>query len=446
VPTTTNPPEPTTLAHAADGAQVLVDTAPSVEPNPSRISTRPRVGTLTAHLAGISLLQATSMAITAILPVIARKQFGASDWETLLITASPTVCFCLSIFWHALFQRVQFGRYLAIYWLVACLPVACIALTAGSFAWLLTCHLLACIGASGYHPAAGDLMKSLYPTASRGRVYSLLWGGSLLVSAIASFGLGWWLTHDAFAYRLALPIAAALQLVGCLVLVALERSHRARTPRPDAGKPWGLATLVDPVLHMRRVLKDDPVFARYEGAYMTYGVGWMIAYALVPILVTDKLHLNYQEVAKSTNVSYLIAMVCALPLAGLLLDRAGAMRSTALSFAMLTLYPLGLIATQNDTQLLWVSVWYGVAHAGASVGWMLGPVSLAPTPEKVPQYVAIHATLVGVRGAIFQFVGVWLYRLTGSFTLPLALAAIGYAWSAWQMWKLHSRSVVSKTR
>lgn len=380
------------------------------------------------------------MAITAILPIIARKQFGANDWQTLLITASPTVCFCLSIFWHELFQRVRFGRYLTIYWLIASFPVGLVALSTGNFAWLLACHLLSCIGAAGYHPAAGDLMKTLYPAATRGRVYSLLWGGSLLVSAAIGFGLGKWLTQDADAYRVALPLAAGLQLVGCFVLIGLERASRTQTARPHAGKPWGVATLVDPVLHMRRILRDDPVFTRYEAAYMTYGVGWMIAYALVPILVTDKLQLNYQDVAKSTHVAYLIAMVCALPLAGLLMDRAGAMRSTALSFALLTLYPLGLMATHDDTTLLWVSAFYGIAHAGASVGWMLGPVSLAPTPDKVPQYVAIHATLVGVRGAVFQFVGVWLYRLTGTFAAPLALAAIGYAWSAWQMWGLRVQS------
>jgi hypothetical protein len=84
-----------------------------------------------------------------------------------------------------------------------------------------------------------------------------------------------------------------------------------------------------------------------------------------------------------------------------------------------------------------VSFIYGLSHAGTSVGWMLGPVSLAPEPRKVPQYVAIHATFVGIRGKIFQGLGVLVYSLTHSFVLPFLLAAGAFAWSAVQMWQLN---------
>jgi hypothetical protein len=87
-------------------------------------------------------------------------------------------------------------------------------------------------------------------------------------------------------------------------------------------------------------------------------------------------------------------------------------------------------------ELTIVSVVYGIAHAGASMGWMLGPVALAPSQDRVPQYVAIHATLVGLRGAIFQALGVALYWLTGSFEAALLVAAGGFIWAGWQMWTL----------
>jgi Na+-transporting NADH:ubiquinone oxidoreductase subunit NqrE len=81
---------------------------------------------------------------------------------------------------------------------------------------------------------------------------------------------------------------------------------------------------------------------------------------------------------------------------------------------------------------------YGIGMAGVQMSWMLGPVALAGSPEKVPQYVAIHATLVGVRGILFQCLGMALYRLTGSFTWPLLLAAAAFAWAAAQMVRLHA--------
>jgi MFS family permease len=132
-------------------------------------------------------------------------------------------------------------------------------------------------------------------------------------------------------------------------------------------------------------------------------------------------------------------MVVMIYPAGLLMDRLGPIKSTGVSFLLLTLYPLGLIASKTEHQLMITSVVYGFAHAGASVGWMLGPVSLAPTPEKVPQYVAIHATFVGIRGKLFQGLGVLLYSVTHSFALPLAIAAAAYTWSAVQMWQLDAK-------
>ena len=67
---------------------------------------------------------------------------------------------------------------------------------------------------------------------------------------------------------------------------------------------------------------------------------------------------------------------------------------------------------------------------------MLGPVALAPTKEKVAQYVAIHATLVGVRGTLFQMLGVGLYMAFGDFRPPLVLAALAYVWACVQMFQL----------
>ena len=102
------------------------------------------------------------------------------------------------------------------------------------------------------------------------------------------------------------------------------------------------------------------------------------------------------------------------------------------------------VSAQRGVMTVWAlttvaSGVFGLAMAGVIVGWMLGPVALAPSPEKVPHYVAIHATLVGIRGILFQSLGMFLYRMSGSFTWPLALASFAFVAGAWQMWKLHGR-------
>jgi MFS family permease len=169
---------------------------------------------------------------------------------------------------------------------------------------------------------------------------------------------------------------------------------------------------------------------------MTYGMGWMICNALVPVLATDRLHMSYTEFAGSTQVIYPLCILLMTYPAGWLNDRIGPVRTSALSFAGLAVYPLGLIIAYSVFAVGTATVVYGTAMAGVHMGWMLGPVALAPSREKVSEYVAIHATMVGIRGVIAQVLGMAIYRITGSFTCSFAVAALAFALAAWQMWRL----------
>lgn len=392
-----------------------------------------------AHLAGVVLTQATAMAVQSLLAVLVRKHFGANNWQTLVITAAPTVLFTLSVFWNHLFNHMSFRRYVMVYWCVAFLPMVFMAWAPNVWVVMLL-HVLASAGGAGYYPAASEVLKHIYPAPSRGRMYSIVWAGSLVANALISYGLGSWLEVSEEAFRLFLPAASGLQLIGVLTLIWLHSATGG-----DAGRAiqndglFRLKHIVEPVTHMTEVMKTDRNFALYEAAYMTYGVGWMIGYALLPAFVTDKLKLGYEEIATSTSVAYLAGMVLLVFPAGWLMDRIGAARTTGLSFFFLALYPAALIFATNTHDLRIISFYYGLVHTGASVGWMLGPVSFAPTPDKVPQYVAIHATFVGIRGKLFQVLGVLLYDLTHSFTLPFTIAALAYVWSSWQMFSLWKR-------
>lgn len=388
-------------------------------------------------------MQSSALAVQGILPVIAKREFHASVTQTTLITAAPTVLFVCSIFWNGLFARRRFGAYVAVYWLVSSVPLALVGL-ATEFWHLLALQLVSCVGLSGLYPAAGELLKRLYPDGRRGRVYSGLYACTMLATAAASYGVGRWMNIEHNAFRWYMPIAAVAQLAGLAILTLLAVQSGAESRRVLAAKSdqRGLTRALRPILHMRGVLKDDPIFARYEAAYMTYGIGWMVCTALLPLLVTDKLHLPYDQITQSTQVLYVVGVVlCLLPV-GRLMDKLGPSRTSGLSFLALAGYPIGLAIAGNQTELGAVSLFYGLAHAGVNLGWMLGPVSLAPTPDKVPQYVAIHSTLVGLRGSIFQGAGVLLYEWSQSFTPPLVLAAAAFVWAAWQMYRLHQRMTV----
>lgn len=397
-------------------------------------------GVLAWHIAGMVLIQSTQYTLYATTPIIALRQFGARDLESIIFTASPVVLISLSIFWNAIFQRSPLGRYWVLYWLVACGPTALAAFSSSLWAFA-ACAVASALGASAHLSATGELLKRLYPDATRGRVYGILQTVVMLAAAAMTYGVGRWLDGDAQAFRAFLPLLAGMQGLGAFTLWMLAHwsgaeAARLRAPRTGEGL---VHAAVEPLRHMKEVLTHDARFARYEAAFMTYGIGWMVCNALVPLLVTKKLNLDYHDIAASGYMAYQFALgLCMIP-AGLLLDRLGAARATAWSFLALAGYPLGLALAASSDQLKAVTVYYGVTHAGVNAGWMLGPVSFAPSPSKAPQYIAIHATLVGVRGALFQFLGVYLYKLTGRFEIPLILAAAALVLAAWQMIDLHRR-------
>ena len=391
------------------------------------------------------LIQGTNSATVFLLAILARKTLNASKTETLLLTAAPTVLYIFSIFWGTLFSRVRIRRYLLMYFIVGCLPYAAAALFQ-NVPWIIACHLLACFGGAAWPAVQGDLLRRIYPDAVRGKAFGFLTASFMLGGAAATFGLGEWLDHNPNAWQIYMPLMAGLQGIGVAIIAWIVRTTGIERDGLDrstgSASPAGslLKQAFEPLTHMREVLRTDRVFKRYEAAFMTYGIGWMICVALLPLIVTDKLQLKYDEISHSTHLTFLILVGIMTVPASFLMTRIGPMKMAAASFWLYTGYPLLLLTATSQTSLMLASVLYGTAAAGVNVCWMLGPVSLAGSAEKVPQYVAIHATLVGLRGAMFQALAVILYSFTSSFTWPLLIAAGGFFWAGYQMWALRQHT------
>lgn len=383
-----------------------------------------------------TLLISTGAGVLWMLPLLALRIFRAGDWQLLAITAAGPTLLTASIFWNQLLGRMPLRRYLLLYWLVAIFPLALVAL-AQHYALVLLFHVIAAIGAAGWSPLSGILLKRFYPDHVRGRAFGIVSVATIASSIAAAAGIGRWLDADPQAFRIYMPLAALVQGAGILLLMRLVGRCPPAPAEPRAAGPLWRA-VVGPLAHLRRVLAADRVFFHYEVAFMTYGVGWMICNALLPLLVERNLALDYAEFSQTTLVATNLAMLVLLVPMGWLLDRLGAARTCALAFALLCIYPLGLLFAAQPLHVAAASAMYGVAMAGVHMGWMLGPVTLAPSAERVPEYVAIHTTLVGLRGIVAQGLGMALYKLSGSFAAPLLIAAGAFVWAALRMWRLHA--------
>jgi MFS family permease len=395
--------------------------------------------TLAGHVL-YTLLTSLLLANTAwLMPLLVRLHFGSPDpywrdWQTTLITAAVPIFMVLSIFWNDLLHRLRLGRYLLVFWLVAVFPLGCVAL-AHNYWQLLACHVIATAGLGGQSPLNGKLLKHFYSDAVRGRVYALLNVVMLATAVAAVYVVGAWMERDPDAFRVYFPCAALVQLGGVGILLGLARlTGITHEPQAELRASW--AALARPVLHMGATLRADRTFLRFERAFMTYGAAYMLCDALLPVLATAQLGLRYEDYAHSTQVVTKLVMLATMLPIGWLHDRIGPVRTSGLAFTVLALYPVLLGTAGGAFGVALASIPYGLGMAGVQMGWMLGPVRLAGTAEQVPQYVAIHATLVGIRGLVFQGLGMLLYKLTGSFIPPLALATVAFIWAAAQMRQL----------
>jgi MFS family permease len=391
-----------------------------------------------------TFLLATNVVVATLLPLISLRTFNAHNFQLLAVTAAVPTLFTTSIFWQALLRRVPLRRYILIQWAVGVLPIVGIAM-AQEFWQLLGCHIVVCSGFAGWTPVSGILLKRLYADRIRGRAFGVL-NAITLTSQIGSYLLlGRWLTLDGEAFRTFLPLVALGQTAGML-LTAWIAGGPTEARRPEGREPFRLRDLLGPIVRMRSILRADRDFLRYESAFMTYGCGFMICDALLPLIVTHQLHLAYDQITRSAFAVFRGCMLLAALPGGWLLDRIGPMRTASLAFAGLTFYPLILVMTASTWHLGAASTLYGFMMAGVNLAWMLGPVALAGSQERVSEYVAIHTTLVGVRGILFQSVGIALYSATGSFAWPLILAASMFVIASIQMRSLYlSRAAAAGT-
>ena len=376
-----------------------------------------------------------------LMPMLVRLKFGAADqdtrdWQTTFVTAALPTLLVLSIFWGELLRRIPLRRYILIYWVVAVVPLGCVGLVS-NYGPFLACHVMAAAGWGGWMPLDSTLLKHFYSDSVRGRVFAIINVVRLGGAALAAYLVGRWFEAEPDAFRVYFFAGAGVQFLGILVLLWLVRITRAdSSPVIPGARSW--AALLRPVLGMGRVLWVDRVFLRYEIAFMTYGAAFMFCNALLPVLATDRLHMQYEDFASSTEmVTKLVMLAMCLPM-GWLLDRLGPVRTSGISFAILAPYPVLLFFADGNVGVGMASAIFGLGLAGVQMGWTLGPVALAGSSENVPQYAAIHATLAGIRGALFQGLGMLVYKLTGGFAVPLMAAAAALAAASWLMWRLHA--------
>jgi MFS family permease len=276
-------------------------------------------------------------------------------------------------------------------------------------------------GSVGYIPHRGAMLRTNYPPAVRGRMYSLMQFLAFFGFVLASKGAGALLDHDPRWLRLLYPVAAVIGFAGFLVQSRIRwRGQGRRSVEAMSTGVWGRwkegwsATV--------RILREDRAFRIYESAFMLYGIGFLMSVTLLVLYAEDDLGLSYHQYTWAVGVAYPLAQLVGTIFWGRLVDRIGMVRTTVFAFLGLGLFFALMPLVGTAGALIAGFAFWGLVMSGIEVTWSLGPLHFAPE-DKAHMYPAVHFSLVGVRSIFAPFLGYFTMELFG-FRLAFLITAV----------------------
>ncbi len=233
----------------------------------------------------------------------------------------------------------------------------------------------------------------------------------------------------------------------------------------ERAAPMEPRTLLAPLLSAWRVLREDPVYARYQACQFLIGVSNMMIEAPLIYLVSHQLDASYTTSIALTLAIPLGFSLLTLPLWAAYLDRVHISEFRAFHSWVWVLAQAVTWYGAIRASLLWIGLGrmlLGMGRGGGALAWQLGHNDFAK-PENVGLYMGVHVTLTGVRGAFAPFLGMLLYVGWAAVELPviggevpgfeglgghlIGLACLFGSFGAVGYWRLHrmvsSQSVTS---
>jgi len=399
----------------------------------------------------VSAMLPAAMALIegGVVGVLAAKVFNASAAQIAALTAAPMFAQLTSFFWAQVARGRRKIPLIANLMRGALLCIALIAAApANPFgAWMITALVIAarCL-AAGVITIRSTIWRHNYPRAIRGRItsrFAVLMSIALMVTPLLASAL---LDYDARSFRVLYPLAALIGAFAAMQYARIRMRHEEdllrHERRPDAEpRVHDDAQAVwtydehDRPRRMRRpsrlftVLRDDPDFRQYMTWQMCAGIANMMLQPVVVLIVADLT----QDLSRGFLIAFTItaclpALASAISVA--LWARAfDAMhitqfrvRQSHLWWSSQVVLFAGAMSGSVATTLIVFAIgrtMLGVAMGGGSLAWQLGHHDFAKR-HHATEYMGVHQTLVGTRGAFAPFLGVALYHLIGPYVFAVA--------------------------
>lgn len=333
--------------------------------------------------------------------LILRRELGATPLQLSVMSAAAGACLLLSLAW----ARALHGRaplpYLV--WPSFLARAVFLLVPFAASAWSFVSLVVAANFFAAAGPAQAAVVERVYPRAERGRAL----GAVRMAGAVLGIGLalGAGQLFERVDYRWIFPAAAAVGMAGCLAQRKLEVPERAS----DA-------------------VREDHAFRRLLVASFLFGAGCWIQTPAHPLLLVDVLNASAGQVGVFAAAAA-VATLAGSAWWGWLVDRRPSLEALRVMYLVGAATPLICWVAWSPWVLVASSVTDALLGIGLELVWLMVVIDVAG-PSRAPQYVAISATLAGVRGVLGPLAGGLVIHGAGVHAVYLIAAALMLA-AAW---------------
>jgi hypothetical protein len=354
-------------------------------------------------------------AISPFIGRIARGDLHCTPFQLSLIAAAPFIGNLFTPVWARQMEGKAKMPFAVWSWMIGRGILLFLAVVSRSWPFVLIVSLSSMILTINV-PAYAAMMKDVYPDRLRGRLMGYtrvsLQVAGLATALVAGRAL------DRFGYRVLFPIGAAAGIFGAW---AFSRIPLPR--REDDGVP--------PSSRLRdtfSILRADRRYRWFMISIFLYGFGNLMVQPVYILFQVDRLRITNTQVANLANVQS-VAAVITFFYAGRFLDRKGSLLTTFVSILAVCAINLSYLLAFRVEHLYLAAVAGGVANAGIELAY-INAILLFADRGRIPQYQAVHSSLLGVRGAIAPFCGsalMYVLGMRGTFALSLGMIVMGAA-------------------
>ncbi len=363
-----------------------------------------------------SIFQGFVLSSFQVQDIIAKKALHALDWQVTILVMLWPLSNLFSIWWGKILEHSHsLSRYFILTGIFGRLVLILMLWITNYYQYMGILILVFSFNAF-ISPAQNSILQNNIQKQNRGNLFGYTASLITLVSISFSFIAGKLLDVNENWFRYFFALVGILGLIHSIIMsrIKLKKSHNSEKAFLSLQEVF-----FKPILRTIEVLKKNKDFAIFQRNFFIYGIAFMILLPAIPKYLVETLRMDYSQTFLAKSVLSQMGILLLAPVAGRFFDKKNPAFFTALSYALLSLYPTTLLISLFHAGTSYVNyivylafLIYSIAMTGIMISWNISSIQFAGE-EDVSMYQSVHVTLTGLRGLFAPFMGLFIMKILG---------------------------------